>query len=461
MQSAFPLYGLIISLCSGGLTPVISAKVSRIRAQNGTIASATALKTVLSVFFISLVPALVMACFCRTIAGLQGNADSAPIYVVLSLSVSVSCASAALRGFFQGELDFMRPALSTLISQLFKAAAGLAFVLALLPMGTAVAAVGGTAGVTLSEIAAALYLLRAYKKVHRNDAHGDRADNALVRRLLRDSLPVTLSGLIMPAVTFIESIFVMRLLSASLGTEQATVLYGLKEGALAPIIALPATLYSAMSTYFLPKLVRGQKDGFSDCLSAFFAAGLMCSFFMSVFSGEIVQTLYQSMDGALSDTGSYLLRIAACSSLFSAVWWACLTVLRATEQWRNITVITAISAVIRLLTGYVFTMRAGIEGSALAAAVSGAAGATAGLIAAARRSEMSLNIRRLSFLFLPVMCEALACAALLPLFAGLPPFVRAALCVTNGSLPTVAVIWIIYRGQKKKTVVAANNENSG
>ena len=116
--AAFPLYGLIVSLSSGGICSCVSAFVAE---ENGAISRKTIAFLSLIEIFTALIPATFVFFLADTIARVQNLPEAAGVYRSLCPSVVICAAYSVIRGTLLGKRAFVRSASAEFISQAVKA----------------------------------------------------------------------------------------------------------------------------------------------------------------------------------------------------------------------------------------------------------------------------------------------------------------------------------------------------
>lgn len=162
-QLVFPLYTLLLTVSSGGL-PVAISRLVAVKLACGDEKGA---RRVLGVSLAALVPigilgTALLAVFGGAAAALQGNAEAKTAYYGIAPSVAFVAVISCFRGYFQGRENMLPGAASQLVEQAGKLVFGLYFAYKLMSLGYASGVFGALAGVSLSELLAALALAATY-----------------------------------------------------------------------------------------------------------------------------------------------------------------------------------------------------------------------------------------------------------------------------------------------------------
>ncbi len=293
-QMVFPVYALLLTFSGGGVSTAITRLVGE--GYNGE----DLLKKCLIIFLpIGLSFSICLFSFANKIAFLQGNNLAGGLYKAISPSVFLVSLIACIRGYFQGKSNFTPTALSQVLEQLVKAVSAL---IALLLVNGSIVFKGIIAclAITLSELVALLYLLL---KLRKEKVKTVTAGNVFYKEItyiyaLKFILPITLSTIILPIASFLDSFIAINSLKQNFANS-ATALYGVYTGGVDAVVSLPVNLLHCLTLGFLPKISlnkRGMKVFFGVVLIAtlggvgiIFVAPLISKFIFNV--GQYSTTL--------------------------------------------------------------------------------------------------------------------------------------------------------------------------
>ena len=428
--AAFPLYGLIVSLSSGGISSCVSAFVAKNRTRLSD-------KTLAFLGFIavsgSLVPAAALFFAADFIAGLQGLSASCSTYRVLCASVPVCAAAAAVRGAILGDGGFATASASELILQAVKAVCAPLFAFLGALTSPDLSAPFAAAGTFFAEIASLVFLLLARRK---KGFTGGECDKKVAFSLLLRSMPVALTGIISPLSAMLDSFIVPGALSATIGAERAAAGYGIKEGVAGTLLSLPASVYSAAHTYFLPGLAsENDKPDFTVVFGTFFFIGTVFYASLFAFADCAVSLLFPSLSSENAAIAVSVVRIGSCGALFSAITQAFTVLFHARGKNASVFVLRLVGAAARAIACAVLTPRLGIGGATLAQILSAAVSACLISLVGAIVLKPGISVKKL---LLPALSAGLFCAALLmtrDAFSSLSPLM---LALTRGSVAIAA-----------------------
>ncbi len=298
-QLVFPLYTLLITV-SMGFCVAVSRTIARERRLNGCADCGKILRCALiALGGIGAVLSVLLFVLAKPIATIQGNANVADGYRILSPAVLFVCLSGALRGYFQGQMDMRPTAVSQVVEQVVKLVLGLTFAGLFLPDELR-AVNGAILAVTLSEgISLAVFVVYFVvgKKGEKRIASlaGTTIDKKIYATLFKAALPVTCAGVLAPLSQLVDSALILKFL-----TNDATRLYGIWSGAVHSLFVMPATLSAGISAAILPDvsgdIVVGNIEGANKKVNTAFKLNnvivLPCVTGFLFLSAPIVRLLY-------------------------------------------------------------------------------------------------------------------------------------------------------------------------
>lgn len=272
-QMAYPLYLLAITISAAGIPTAISILVAEQAAHHNWPA-------VRKIFRLSMLAMLVSGVLFSGGLWLMADwliveqwvRDERAYYAIIALAPAIFFVtlSAGYRGYFQG-LQYMQPtAVSQIIEQLIRVATMLGLAFWLLPHGLALAAAGASFGAAPGACCALLFLHYVYwrqRPSRRLQLRGGSqatvaSSGAILRRLLRLALPVSLANLMVPLVANLDLLIVPgRLEAAGYSVTQATELFGYLTGMAVVLIALPTILPSSLAASLVPAIAEDAAAG--------------------------------------------------------------------------------------------------------------------------------------------------------------------------------------------------------
>ena len=261
-QLTFPLYCLILTISTSGIPVAISKLVAEYNTQNHSFDSKRLLKvSIVILTSISFLGATLVVLFAKQISLAQGNPDAYLCYYGIAPAILFVGVLSAFRGYFQGNLKMFPTAISGLVEQVFKLVFGLYFARLLIPYGTEYAVFGALVGVSISELAACVFLVVCYV-VHSKKHKVAKTQDCLryghlSKRLLGLSVPATFSSVISPITSMVDSFLVVNLLMlVGFSSGKATMLLGLQSGVVEPLVNIPVIISVSIAASILPNVSR-------------------------------------------------------------------------------------------------------------------------------------------------------------------------------------------------------------
>lgn len=273
-QMAFPLYLLALSISSAGIPVAISI----ITAEKVALRDYRGASRVFNLSFILLIiTGVVLSMLLYTGAGwlIEQRIIREPraYYSLIALSPAIFLVTllSSFRGYLQGWQIMTPTAVSQIVEQIFRVGAMLVFASLLLPRGLAYAAGGASMGAGVGAAAALIILVYYYfrrkrdiqQKLQKETAKiHQEAGGAIVRRIAKLALPVSLSSIILPLVANLDLLVVpLRLEDAGYTVEQATELFGYLTGMAVPLVNLATILTAAIATSIVPAISQAYSLG--------------------------------------------------------------------------------------------------------------------------------------------------------------------------------------------------------
>ena len=252
-QLIFPLYSLCVVLATAGLPMAIS----KVIAKHKNAERAVVKKCVFMISVVSIVLTLILILSSRGLAVMQGAQEIYICYIILAPSIIFVAIASVLRGYFQGVQNFNPSAISNIVEQFVKLVLGLILSIYLVRWGLIASIVGAVVGILVSEIVSVLVLWLTYRRQNKSSEHID----INVKEIVVDILPITLTNIILPIATFVDSLLVVNLLEVSFNHSMAVFLYGLESGAVSSLVGLPTIFSFAIASVLLPNIAKNGSNG--------------------------------------------------------------------------------------------------------------------------------------------------------------------------------------------------------
>ena len=294
----FPIYSLAITICSSGISVALTIEVAKCRKIKHRFNEQKLLRVALVLsFLISLMFTILIIILSKPLAIAQGNINAWIGYIAIAPSIIISSIISTLRGYFQGIENMIPTTISLIIEQVIKLSVGLVLAHKLCIYGINFAVLGAILGVTISEVVALIIIsinfliykgqkhynyrnlnykpkkridvLKTLKTPIQNLKNGVVANKYFkiskdrkryttkeaIFKILKLSLPSTITSLILPIATMLDSFMIINLLiSCGYTSHVSTILYGLSGGVVQSLISVPIIIITAISTSLVPSL---------------------------------------------------------------------------------------------------------------------------------------------------------------------------------------------------------------
>lgn len=401
----FPIYSLLISISSSGIAVALATEVAKCRKIRQRYNEQKLLRVALVIsFLISLFFMVVIIIFAKKISEMQGNVNGYLGYIVISPAIIISSLIATLRGYFQGIENMIPTTVSMIIEQIVKLSVGLVLAHALCTAGIEYAVIGAILGVTISEVVAFVIIAinfftykgqlhynyrnlnyRKKKKIEVLPKLKDRLNYKLckhlknayfkcnnvsyrystkeaVNKIMKVSLPATLSNLIIPIATMLDSFMIINILVKSgYSSIVSTSLYGMWGGIVQSLISLPIIVVAGVSTALVPSLsgliARNDTNEIKEKVAFFIKLTWILAILMFavifVFAEDILTFLYG--DGLSSEVidelcyATKMLKLSSVSIIYYAFLQTFTAILQSIGKAHVPFISLAISLVVRII----------------------------------------------------------------------------------------------------------------
>ncbi len=354
-QLIFPLYSLCVVLATAGLPMAISKVIVKNKGRENSVVK----KCMLFTSIISLCLIFILMISSKGLAILQGEQSIWICYIVLAPSIIFVSASSVLRGYFQGRQNFTPSAVSNIVEQFIKLCVGLILSLSLLPLGLIPAIIGAMLGLVVSEIVSLLVLL-LYFKFHKNK--DTQTANISTKEIIKDVIPITITNIIMPIATFIDSLIVVNLLAINFSPSMSIFMYGLESGAVSSLVNLPTLFSFSLASVIMPNITEkiskaNRCHKLSVALKIILIITIPCVLCFVLVPDRLITLLYSDRLNSLGTNGlniAYrLLVISGFGVIFLAInqlYSSCLQAMdRRVVTIRNLLIAVGVKFVIELI----------------------------------------------------------------------------------------------------------------
>lgn len=266
-QMGFPIYLMAITLSSAGIPVAISIITAEKLAQKDFLGAKRVFNVSLRLLFVTgLVFASALFFGAHWLIDNHWIRDSRAYYSIIALAPAVFFVTflASFRGYLQGWQIMTPTAASEIVEQLMRVVTMIVFANMFMPHGLAYAAGGASMGAGVGAFCALLVLMWFYGRLkqklkadlqQQNPLATRESARAIISRLLRLALPVSMSSLMLPVVANLDLLIVpQRLEAAGFHVSQATEFFGYLTGMAVPLINLATIFTAAMTISLVPAI---------------------------------------------------------------------------------------------------------------------------------------------------------------------------------------------------------------
>ena len=266
-QMGFPIYLMAITLSSAGIPVAISIITAEKLAQKDFLGAKRVFNVSLRLLFVTgLVFASALFFGAHWLIDNHWIRDSRAYYSIIALAPAVFFVTflASFRGYLQGWQIMTPTAASEIVEQLMRVVTMIVFANMFMPHGLAYAAGGASMGAGVGAFCALLVLMWFYGRLkqklkadlqQQNPQATRESARAIISRLLRLALPVSMSSLMLPVVANLDLLIVpQRLEAAGFHISQATEFFGYLTGMAVPLINLATIFTAAMTISLVPAI---------------------------------------------------------------------------------------------------------------------------------------------------------------------------------------------------------------
>ncbi len=331
--SGYQIYALLLTISSIGVPNAISKLVAERLALGDSRGANRIFKVALATFgAIGAVGTMLLFFGAHTLAYDFIQIPEAELTLIaLSPAIFFVSISSVLRGYFNGRRTLKTTARAQTLEQVFKTVLTIVIVeivAHITSTSTEMMAAGANVATTIATFSSFIYLFMYYR-VRRKEIGNEIASSVnykyesvktIVKKILKVSVPLTLSSIMTSFNKNIDSFTVKRILSTYMASDVATRLYGQLSGKVDTLTNLPLAINIAFATALVPaisaakakndKETATKRTSFSLLTSMLI--GLPCVVGMIVFAQPILNLLYPN-----ANEGALLLQLISVSVIFS------------------------------------------------------------------------------------------------------------------------------------------------
>lgn len=343
--AAFNIFNILLTISTAGIPVAMSKMISEANT-NQRYAQTHKIFRVSMLFFAAfgILCSVIMFCGADFFAGIMNDTKAAASMRVLAPSVALVSGLAVFRGYAQGYSNMTPSSVSQIIEALFKLIVGLTLAWYLIQVQGQpdyIGAAGAIAGVTVSELAALIYMGWNYLRTRQTEPaplRKERTDSAsdILRHCLLLAIPITVTSASTSIITAVDNALVLgRLQNAGLklSEDAARALIGNYTGVqtvyqipAALMVAITASVIPAVTICFTQRNRRGAAKIVGSSLKMAALIAFPSGIGMMVLGKPIVQLLFPRLD---ADIAGLILSILGLANIFVCLMLVATSILQA------------------------------------------------------------------------------------------------------------------------------------
>ena len=354
-QLIFPFYSLCVVLATAGLPMAISKVISKNKGNEVSVIK----KCLMFTSIVALTLTFILLVFSKGLAILQGQKQIWLCYVILAPTIILVSIGSVLRGYFQGKHNFIPSSVSNIVEQFIKFVVGLVLSLSLISVSLFASIVGAIVAIVVSEVLSLVVLLVYIKN---EKLKNEKSTSLTIKEIAKDVLPITLTNIVLPISTFIDSVLVVNLLNINFSNNISVFLYGLESGAVSSLVGLPTIFSFAIASVILPNITNSKHSFNKDyklttAIKLVLLITIPCVVCFTIIPNRLIEFLYQSKINAYGIDGilvaSRLLSISGFGVVFLSINQVYSSSLQAVDERfvsiRNLTIAVILKFVIEIM----------------------------------------------------------------------------------------------------------------
>lgn len=325
-QAAYPVYTLFLTLATAGFPTALAKLVSEKSAIGDHRGANKIFKVAYVVLLITGLISFSILFFGSNyiVTNLMKNPGAHYAMLAIAPALLFVPAMSSYRGYFQGQRDMSKIAISQLIEQFFRVILGIGLAYYFMQdSGPKMGAAGAIAGATIGSIASMVYLIIIYiregkkrkAQIKASKKFKEESIFKILSKILVVAVPITIGAAVMPLVNMVDNVIVTRrLMDGGYTLEQAVSLFGQLTGMAMAIVNLPTVITSAIGMSLVPsisesfalgRLEKARKETKSSIKITLLVV-LPCAFGIASLAEPIMNLLYPAESGL----GSILFTVA-------------------------------------------------------------------------------------------------------------------------------------------------------
>lgn len=376
-QLVFPLFALLLAVSCNALPVAVSRMVASDRARGLDQGIKNTMgASLLYATLAGLLSMAVMIGIAPYLAKVQGVEGLEICYRVLAPTILVVALSGVLKGWFLGTSDPLPCAATQPIEQIVKLVVGILLAKLLLPRGIIWGVAGALVGVAVSELVGLVTLVIWYAVARREFKGISFVDPALgLYRLTKIATPITLSSLIFPIVTFVDSILIVKVLTYSgVDGAMAVTQYGLLTGPVSTLVNMPVVVALSLAVAIVPAVsshlatydVESIKQKTALSIKLSYLIGVPCMAGMWILASPVLNLLYPTMSVLEKGLSVRLLRMQTPTIVLLSQLEVFNATLQGLDKAPKVVLNVAIGGIVKIVLEILLIYRLGIVGASVA-----------------------------------------------------------------------------------------------
>ncbi len=366
-SAAFNIFNIMLMISTAGIPVAMSKMISQALEQDRPAQVRKIFRIAFAFFLaVGLLCTLVMLIFAGQFAELMNNSKAVWCMRMLAPSVMLVCCLACFRGYAQGHRNMTPSSVSQIIEALFKLIVGLSlawYLIEVLYKPDYIGAAGAIVGVSVSELAAVVYMLWDFRRTRRENPLSSRGKTSSGKSILRTCLalaiPISLTSASTSIITAVDNSLVMgRLQNALHMTEEAardlmgnyTGVQTVYQIPAALMVAITASVIPAVTVCFAHRDRAGANRIVGSALKTAALIALPSGVGMIALGTPITKLLFPSLDAAVAGP---ILSILGVANIFVCMTLVCNSVLQSHGVLNIPIVIMLIGGIIMVIFDYV------------------------------------------------------------------------------------------------------------
>lgn len=376
-QLVFPLFALLLAISCNALPVAVSRMVASDRARGldqgirNTMGASLLYATLAGLLSMALM--IVVAPYLAKVQGVEGLEIC---YRVLAPTILVVALSGVIKGWFLGLSNTIPCAITQPIEQIVKLVVGLLLAKLLMPRGVIWGVAGALVGVGISELVGLVALVIWYAATHHQSKGISLADTTFgLYRLSKIAMPITLSSLIFPIVTFVDSILIVKVLTYSgVDGSMAVTQYGLFTGPVSTLVNMPVVVALSLAVAIVPAVsshlatydVESIKQKTALSIKLSYLIGVPCMAGMWILASPVLNLLYPTMSVLEKGLSVRLLRMQTPTIVLLSQLEVFNATLQGLDKAPKVVLNVAIGGIVKIVLEILLIYRLGIVGASVA-----------------------------------------------------------------------------------------------